>query len=133
MTSVQMNIRMDAELKKAGDKALARAGATPTEAVRLLWGYAKEHHAESDKIAGILQTLRGDEDAANDKQDTLEKLQELRAQRKSCIEKMGGTVPEPYSPNPDQSYEDALAAQLAEDRALREQIADDALEGKKRP
>lgn len=40
MASVQMNVRMDAELKKAGDEALASIGLTPSEAVRMVWRQA---------------------------------------------------------------------------------------------
>ena len=33
----QVNARIDAELKEAGDAALAKAGLTPTKAIRGLW------------------------------------------------------------------------------------------------
>ena len=33
----QLNVRMDAELRAAGDAALERVGVTPAEAVRALW------------------------------------------------------------------------------------------------
>ena len=40
--TAQVNVRMDASLKAAGDEGLARAGITPSEAVRALWEAAAE-------------------------------------------------------------------------------------------
>ena len=37
--TVQMNTRLDALLKRAGDAVLARNGITPSKAVRFLWSY----------------------------------------------------------------------------------------------
>lgn len=36
---VQMNVRMDRQLKDAGDAVLAQIGMTPSQAVRTLWEY----------------------------------------------------------------------------------------------
>lgn len=36
---VQMNVRMDRQLKEAGDAVLAHIGMTPSQAVRTLWEY----------------------------------------------------------------------------------------------
>ena len=36
-TMAQINVRIDAELKKAGDEELARLGISPSEIVRALW------------------------------------------------------------------------------------------------
>ena len=33
----QLNVRMDSELRSAGDAVLERAGVTPAEVVRALW------------------------------------------------------------------------------------------------
>lgn len=40
---VQMNVRMDRQLKDAGDAVLARLGMTPSQAVRELWQYLTEN------------------------------------------------------------------------------------------
>lgn len=37
--SVQMNVRIDRQLKEAGDAVLAHLGMTPSQAVRALWEY----------------------------------------------------------------------------------------------
>lgn len=36
---VQMNVRMDRQLKEAGDAVLSRMGMTPSQVVRSLWEY----------------------------------------------------------------------------------------------
>lgn len=41
--SVQMNVRLDSQLKEAGDAVLARIGMTPSQAVRELWQYLIEN------------------------------------------------------------------------------------------
>lgn len=40
---VQMNVRMDRQLKEAGDAVLAHLGMTPSQAVRELWQYLTEN------------------------------------------------------------------------------------------
>ena len=39
-TAAQINVRLDADLKRSGDAALSRAGLTPSQAVRALWQLA---------------------------------------------------------------------------------------------
>lgn len=39
MEVAQLNVRIDAQVKREGDAALARMGMTATEAVRALWSY----------------------------------------------------------------------------------------------
>ena len=36
-TAAQINVRLDADLKRSGDAALSKAGMTPSQAVRALW------------------------------------------------------------------------------------------------
>ena len=38
--STQINVRLDADLKRSGDAALSSAGMTPSQAVRALWQLA---------------------------------------------------------------------------------------------
>lgn len=38
--AAQINVRLDADLKRNGDAALSRAGMTPSQAVRALWQLA---------------------------------------------------------------------------------------------
>ncbi|MDB1866491.1 hypothetical protein PMX26_08660 [Collinsella aerofaciens] len=39
-TAAQINVRLDADLKRSGDAALSSAGITPSQAVRALWQLA---------------------------------------------------------------------------------------------
>lgn len=41
--SAQMNVRLDSQLKEAGDAVLASLGMTPSQAVRELWQYVTEN------------------------------------------------------------------------------------------
>ncbi len=41
--SAQMNVRLDSQLKEAGDAVLASLGMTPSQAVRELWQYLTEN------------------------------------------------------------------------------------------
>ena len=38
--TVQLNTRIDPELKRSGDAVFARAGLTPSEVVRAVWAHA---------------------------------------------------------------------------------------------
>lgn len=51
---VQMNTRIDRDLKQRGDAALAQAGFSPSEAVRALWEFAAAHRHEPQTVAQIL-------------------------------------------------------------------------------
>ncbi|MEA5019113.1 MAG: type II toxin-antitoxin system RelB/DinJ family antitoxin [Gordonibacter sp.] len=42
MTAVQMNIRIDSDLKQRGDEVIARKGFTPSQVVRAVWEYVDE-------------------------------------------------------------------------------------------
>ena len=42
MVAVQMNIRIDGDLKQRGDEAIARKGLTPSQVVRAVWEYVDE-------------------------------------------------------------------------------------------
>ena len=59
-TMVQMNTRIDADLKQRGDEALKRAGFTPSQAIRALWEYAANHTLEPQAIR---RALESEEDA----------------------------------------------------------------------
>lgn len=54
--SAQVNARLDADLKEAGDAGLAAAGYTPTQAVRALWTLASQHQADPRTIREALDS-----------------------------------------------------------------------------
>ena len=59
----QMNVRIDAETKKQGDRALERIGLSPSEAVRALWEFAARHANEPASLQPLLALLEEEKDA----------------------------------------------------------------------
>lgn len=51
----QMNTRIDAELKAAGDAALARLGYTPSAAVRGLWRFVVDHQDDAAAVREVIE------------------------------------------------------------------------------
>lgn len=51
----QMNTRIDAELKEAGDTALARLGYTPSTAVRGLWRFVVDHQDDAAAVREVIE------------------------------------------------------------------------------
>lgn len=49
MPNMQMNFRIDAELKRRGDERFARLGCTPSEAMRRLYEVAARYDDESKR------------------------------------------------------------------------------------
>lgn len=54
-TMSQINARIDSKLKTEGDKALAKAGFTPTQAIRKLWELAAHHASEPEVLLSVLE------------------------------------------------------------------------------
>ena len=51
----QMNTRIDAELKAAGDAALSRLGYTPSAAVRGLWRFVVDHQDDAAAVREVIE------------------------------------------------------------------------------
>lgn len=58
--TVQMNVRIDADLKKQGDRAFERIGNSPSEMVRALWRYASRHANEPETLRHLVEELEGE-------------------------------------------------------------------------
>lgn len=56
---VQMNIRIDSQLKDAGDRVLERAGLSPTKAVRALWERLTSFSDDPQKAVELLSPSEG--------------------------------------------------------------------------
>ena len=52
--TVQVNVRIDRDLKKAGDEALALIGFSPSQAVRALWEKAARRGKDLEEVATVL-------------------------------------------------------------------------------
>ena len=61
--TVQMNVRIDAALKKQGDRAFERIGSSPSEMVRALWRYASRHANEPETLRHLMEELEGESEA----------------------------------------------------------------------
>lgn len=87
MPNMQMNFRIDAELKRRGDERFARFGCTPSEAMRRLYEVAARYDDESE---AALQAVIGSETEEADAMSEGEKraraiddfLASLQAQRR---------------------------------------------------
>lgn len=51
----QMNTRIDAELKAAGDAVLAHLGYTPSAAVRGLWRFVVDHQDDAATVREVIE------------------------------------------------------------------------------
>ena len=88
MPNMQMNFRIDAELKRRGDERFARFGCTPSEAMRRLYEVAARYDDESE---AALQAVIGPETEEADAMSEGEKraraiddfLASLQAQRQA--------------------------------------------------
>lgn len=119
--TVQMNTRIDADLKRAGDAALAQAGYTPTQAVRALWTFAARHAGQPNAVREGLAF--GDEEQDRAAQDAEIQRKLAIAERAShsferFLISMGATPEQirslpvderPYDQLIDEAYEELLA------------------------
>ena len=51
----QMNTRIDASLKEAGDAVLARLGYSPSAAVRGLWQFVVDHQDDATSVREVIE------------------------------------------------------------------------------
>ena len=76
----QVNARIDAELKEAGDAALAAAGLTPTQAVRMLWSLAVRYQDEPERLHEALDP----DSAAPSADEMAERRRKIEAVRRGA-------------------------------------------------
>lgn len=53
----QMNTRIDASLKEAGDAVLARMGYSPSAAVRGLWQFVVDHQDDAASVREVIEPV----------------------------------------------------------------------------
>lgn len=95
----QVNARIDAELKEAGDAALAAAGLTPTQAVRMLWSLAVRYQDEPERLHEALDP----DSAAPSADEMAERRRKIEAVRRgaSLMEKFFKEFAIVPQPDPD--------------------------------
>lgn len=97
----QVNARIDAELKEAGDAALAAAGLTPTQAVRMLWSLAVRYQDEPERLHEALDP----DSAAPSADEMAERRRKIEAVRRgtSLMEKFFKEFAIVPQPDPNRS------------------------------
>lgn len=104
MTATQMNVRIDAALKRAGDAALAERGSTPSQAVRAMWEYLALHGTLPAAIEHLIEE-RALEDAQKERSAQRTTLDEGTMLISGFFQRTGIEEPADFSP----SYEDIRA------------------------
>ena len=77
---VQMNVRLDAELKAKGDGVLERVGLTPTKAVRALWERLASCSDRPEKVTELLMP----QERPSDESEDAERSRKLRIAREGA-------------------------------------------------
>lgn len=116
-SSAQINARIDAGLKASGDAALAKAGLTPTKAIRALWECFAELADRPEKIRELV--IRAPDELAAD--EVIERDRKLALVREGAtivsqsLAARGIAVPEGFEGLPyEELREQALIERLRE-------------------
>lgn len=92
MPNMQMNFRIDAELKRRGDERFARLGCTPSEALRRFYEMAARYDDESE---ALLQSLVAPEeqeaDAMSEGEKRAQAVTDFLARTKDFYDSLGIT------------------------------------------
>lgn len=64
--TLQMNVRIPADIKRSGDDALAGIGLTPSVVVRALWEKASRRGKDLAEVASLLATQKAEALSADD-------------------------------------------------------------------
>ena len=112
---IQLNARIDRELKAAGDSALSLIGLSPSQAVRALWEKAARRGKDLEEVAQLLSpsAQRGSNAGASDEaQDVIRQGWELMDGVYASL----GVDPELERdlPSDDDLLESALCERMAE-------------------
>ena len=115
MTPVQMNVRIDRDLKREGDQAFAEIGYTPTEVVREVWGFASRNRHKRRVLADMVNALKDPHELAEEnaaEQRRLAEFKELLGKGRRQIEKIceqGGIELSSLAPLGDGGYDALLS------------------------
>ena len=91
--NVQMNVRIDDTVKRAGDMAFANAGLTPTQVVRSVWEFAAAHQDNPALVRKLFdEALNGSTDEL--KRFDLHQIDEASSTCARLRERFGLTAPD---------------------------------------
>lgn len=123
MATTQMNIRIDSTVKSEGDLALAQAGYTPTQAVRLLWECARRRLGDIHGLRELLASLTENDSQQKSAGDEPEvDAADSAWQRRIDLYRQLGIPLPAKAPVTESEWEDALQAQVDADRLAMEEI-----------
>ena len=121
MTLTQMNIRIESEMKSAGDAAFAEIGYSPTEAVRELWGFAQRNRNDKQAIGDMMRSLcdprsvEAEETSSAHRDAEFEEWLERGANLLSAFCVQAGIEPPAIPSLEPHEYDELLACALEED------------------
>ncbi len=110
MAATQMNTRIDAALKSAGDLAIREGGSTPSEVVRAVWGYAVHNRHKPQAIQSLLEYLRGEQDTEATSSAVLDEVDDQVLRGPRLIEGFCREAGIDSAALPPTTYEDLKAA-----------------------
>ena len=114
-TMAQVNIRMLAETKRAGDATLERVSVTPTQLVRAIWAKLALGTEAFDQIMeALVKSPSPQECPTNDGLRQGDLLIERIDLRQEAFEQACGLDATTYAPLSDEAFESLLVEELAE-------------------
>ena len=118
--TTQMNTRINAALKERGDRALARAGYTPSQAVRSLYAFAVEHEDDPQAITAMLsKKTTVEENARNgEREQKLAALDRAAHLVEDAFKVLGISAPEEIDNRPYKELRDDLMDDHFQEKGL---------------
>lgn len=110
MTATQMNTRIDAALKSAGDLAIREGGSTPSEVVRAVWEYIVRNRHKPQVIQSLFEFLRDEKDSKEALHADLDEIEEQVLRGPRLIEEFYREAGIDSAALPSTTYEDLKAA-----------------------
>ena len=114
--TAQINVRIDRELKEAGDRGLARRGITPSQAVRALWGIFATDGEEADRTSDVLLGMDFPREPTETETARLQAMQRFEDSQKSFMELLAeaGVDPSSFTPMTEEEMREARYEHLLE-------------------
>ena len=114
--TAQINARIEADVKAAGDAAFANAGYTPTQVIRALWGFAAKNMHDREKISSLLESIADEGDRSRKKtlEEILEEVERGPRIIEQALREMGIENPSPPTKTYDELREEAYLEKWTE-------------------
>lgn len=119
--TAQINVRIDAGLKQAGDRALMRAGYTTTSAIRALWERFASLEDDPEGVQEIIEPVAATSDPAD--ASRAQSLANARGGARifsSALEELGIPMAVPAEEVPYDELREGVLLERLEERGLGE-------------